>query len=682
MSQIKYLLRSPLKLLLLLLLLTASLGFFCLGAGVWAGADATARKIDEDFVTLAVPKRSETRFEDTEWGRSWTVEEGLPEELFAALESMKGTGPVKEIYRQSYINGYGPGLKALTPYSTGKINTDPAHDGGVYVIEVESLEELKENPYDDIGGGSLGVQARVLECLAAHPDLMGCTQAGVLFDCSYAGGLERIKSLGLEKGKRFIINASGLMDMDRYLKDDIASVLGISPEEVDFSKISYELPEDVLKSMRQQGTPETELPVAVYDDRLYLDQHDVDSIGRYKIIVQDFYGSYAALEVAFSIMFPGEDFVLEGEHPLEKRYLKAFAEELSGDSGAFLASHPDWQAAVKEKERRRGTVGIIGTDKLEALYSFQNGEAKLVEGRSFTREEAERGEKLVVISEVLASESGLKVGDTVDLSAYWGSMKDIYRLDLAMQGLEQQPYSEAVGLEGEGASYRIAGLYRLENRWPEGLYSFNINTVFMPVAALPAEGFQCTDGLFVSVVLKNGETESFRQALKEAGYGEDSFVYYDRGYAGLAESLKSFRESSRRLLLGGAAVLIAAAVLYTALYVAGQRYELGLMRALGAGDGESFRQMTLRCLIPVLASALLGALLAMLLMDRLQRGLLKGAGNGTAEGGLLAASEHLAAVPAAPLLSAAAAILFFALSVALTLLIQGRRSPARLLRRG
>ena len=89
---------------------------------------------------------------------------------------------------------------------------------------------------------------------------------------------------------------------------------------------------------------------------------------------------------------------------------------------------------VKEKEMRRGTVGIIGTDKLEALYSFQNGEAKLVEGRSFTREEAERGEKLVVISEVLAAESGLIVGDTVDLSAYWGSMKDIYRLNLAMQG--------------------------------------------------------------------------------------------------------------------------------------------------------------------------------------------------------------------------------------------------------
>ena len=54
MSQIKYLLRSPLKLLLLLLLLTASLGFFCLGAGVWAGADAIAEMVGMPSIDVVV----------------------------------------------------------------------------------------------------------------------------------------------------------------------------------------------------------------------------------------------------------------------------------------------------------------------------------------------------------------------------------------------------------------------------------------------------------------------------------------------------------------------------------------------------------------------------------------------------------------------------------------------------
>jgi hypothetical protein len=676
-------LRSPVRLAALLLLLTASIAFFCLGAGVWASARCAAKRIDEGFVTLAVPKQIELNSTEFEGGVSYTDENGIPPVLISALEEMAGNGPVKGVYRQSYINAYCPSLTALLPGQEGPSVPDSAHNGGVFVIEIGSVDLAEQQA--KFGGARIDVSSKVLETLAVHPDIAPSDKARVSFDCSYQGGDERLEALGIEKGKRFIIKADAISDIDLFLKGQISSILNIDISEVDLSKISFDLPEGVVESMISAHTPSEQLPVAIYPDGngggVYLTQSDIDSIGLFEMAVTDYYGMYCNLLTPQVKQDENGNWIVDteagmkiGRSPLADRVLPAFAEEIEGDTAEFLAAHPDWADAVREIEVRNGSVGLIGTDMLEGMYGFQSGEASISEGRSFEPNEYTGGACVCVISDALARKNGLAVGDTLELSPYWGTNKDIDRVELSLTGLKTQPYSGAVGFEAEPKAFTIVGLYRLEDMWKEGEYAFGANTVFIPNSAMFAEPFTCSDGLFLSVVLENGAEDEFRSALSERGFPENSFVCFDGGYSGIAKSVSGMALGARRLFAISTAVLFAALAVYIALFVSRRAKELGLMRSLGASDSGSLGRAFIFCLLPAAASSVLGAASGAALVSEAEKRL--SAGFGALPEAVSGSSPAFCAA------AGAAALALFAAAVGITLFLMGRASPAKLIKRG
>ena len=550
------------------------------------------------------------------------------------------------------------------------------------MIEIESVAKA---PEDDPEGGGAAVRANVLETLAAHPDLGAITKANVTFDCPFPGGAEKLKALGLESGRRLIIRAVAVSNMDLFLKNNISSILGIDVNEVDLSKISFDLPEGALDGMIAAHTPEDRLPAAIYPDGkgggLYLTRSDLDSIGAYELIVLDYYGLYCNQQAPQfnpdengGLILDTEAPMTTGRSPLADRVLPAFAEEITGDTEEFLKTHPDWAEAVREIEVRAGSVSVIGTDRLEAVYAFQSGEARMIQGRSMTADEYAGGAKVCVISEALAQKSGLAVGDAVELKPYWGTVKDIFRADLSLTGLRTQPYSGAVGFDGEPVRFEIIGLYRLDDLWKEGQYAFTANTVFVPGSAQFREPFTCNDGLFLSVVLENGAEDEFRKALSERGFPENSFVCFDGGYSGIAKSVSGMALGARRLFAISTAVLFAALAVYIALFVSRRAKELGLMRSLGASDSGSLGRAFIFCLLPAAASSVLGAASGAALVSEAEKRL--SAGFGALPEAVSGSSPAFCAA------AGAAALALFAAAVGITLLLMGRASPAKLIKRG
>ena len=61
---------------------------------------------------------------------------------------------------------------------------------------------------------------------------------------------------------------------------------------------------------------------------------------------------------------------------------------------------------------------VLGTECLDSMYQFNQKQARIVAGREFTDEEYESGSRVCVISEALAGNSGLSLGDTITMSQF------------------------------------------------------------------------------------------------------------------------------------------------------------------------------------------------------------------------------------------------------------------------
>ena len=160
--------------------------------------------------------------------------------------------------------------------------------------------------------------------------------------------------------------------------------------------------------------------VAVYSDKGYgvsLTQNELDSIDTAHILMRNRGSSYDV-----NVNIPGIDRMLQ-DIPAAELLYNPFLVPISRTAEEFFASPEgaDWSELKKQTEIQYQSVPIIGTDFLESMYLFHQQEAYLIEGKTFSEEDYQNGTEVCIISETIAKESGLKVGDSIDLSFYWGA---------------------------------------------------------------------------------------------------------------------------------------------------------------------------------------------------------------------------------------------------------------------
>lgn len=264
---------------------------------------------------------------------------------------------------------------------------------------------------------------------------------------------------------------------------------------------------------------------------------------------------------------------------------------LDGTAEDFLASEEGrlWQETLEQMQVSNHTFPIMGVDDLRLVGDFANQNTVISEGRYFTEEEIAAGAAVCVISDVVAQRNGLSLGDTVSAQCFLADTTSPRYTDLSEdQGLINPTadyFTAGAVLEGEAVEYTIVGIYSQKYRWDtsaENLYSFTPNTIFVPKASVTGTMKYSDNGMFRSLLLRNGSMTEF-QALLSAHGLDGLFTCYDQGYSELVENLFSYDMIAQQALQIGLIVYAIVISLYFLLFPARQGKELATMSSLGTG---------------------------------------------------------------------------------------------------
>ena len=302
---------------------------------------------------------------------------------------------------------------------------------------------------------------------------------------------------------------------------------------------------------------------------------------------------------------------------------------LTSDSRPFCAEYTgDWRDFLESEEGRvwreeiiplcqlnYETVGVILTDNIHSMLSFNDGRASILEGREISAEEYASGSPVCLVSAAYARKNGLAVGDTIDLDFYRagcnyqlsGSAGQSLLMDLEpVWVIDSCVPVNRLDLEKE---YTIVGLYTAPE-FGYGWHSFNGNTVFVPKASIPhAEEYEdFWVPMLYSILLENGKAEEFEAYLESIGFG-GLFEYYDQDYNAASAAFAAMAENARRLFLVGLGALALAGALFLFLSLRRLAPTARGMRLMGIPAKKVWRELWAALAVLVLASAALGALL-------------------------------------------------------------------------
>lgn len=683
MTPLKQLVRQPIRLAAILLLFSLTSAFFSLGVGVLLSASATLSEIEREYVTIGVPT-TETEDRTIELNGLNLHYQGsvIIPEMWDYLDSLAENGSlVKAAYRQKFISAYSPVLQTVT--SGKEDGAYRSHLDAPYNRAIFAVRIMQVNPSAAVAITeqiSVRLTAKIEQVIALHPDYSTRDTLYINLTCS---SQEAYDALGIAPGKRFMIYGSSYQDEDLALRTDLAESYRCSPEDIDLSKLSYDLSGEDIQGMVSQSPNFHPVAVYRYGDRATLME---------KTMAQK--KDACSLSVSSAELYSDMKAVAIDGNELNERWADrccaAYITPLHTDVNTFLASEEaaDWREAIEELTAQYHTVSVFGTDLLESMYSFHQKQAFVTQGRSFTDEEYQNGADICLISESTAAASHLSLGDELDLSFYWGAnpRNDVNDLTWA---LGPCPYSQKVGMLEGSRSYRIVGIYRQSNLWDTANYRFLPNTVFVPNASLKEPCYTSRDGVFFTFVLQNGKIQALQDALSAKGYPADLLFYFDKGYSEIADTLQGFYRSAVQLFIVACAVCLAALPVYLVLFVFRQRRIVGLMLSLGAGQACAKRFARGVTILPLPFASVIGAVAGVLLMNATMQKLFSSAAE-LLDTSLSGASSYGHALTeqilvSYPLLAALAALVQAVLYVGVIVFCVDRlvcKSPLALLRKG
>jgi putative ABC transport system permease protein len=210
---------------------------------------------------------------------------------------------------------------------------------------------------------------------------------------------------------------------------------------------------------------------------------------------------------------------------------------------------------------------VYSVRDLSEIEEFHQNYLVLESGRLFTREEAEAGKKLAVISTTVANRLELELGDDFTVLLPEKAVAGFYEWGLELT---------------REASYEIVGIVGYDENYHENIY------VASNVVDTPPTGYDTNLG---QATIENGSTASFLAEI-ESYLSEDMVVTaYDQGYQALADSILVVRKAS--IVLSAITLLLTLAVLifFAYQYAGSQREAVGIMRSFGATKRESRRYL-------------------------------------------------------------------------------------------
>lgn len=582
MNPLHQLTRRPVKAAFGILLLALAGAILCLSGGQYWAAAQTRAGVEATYTTVAVVTGGDKPTGDSDPSLA-SASAAWEAARFLEQPEQQNWSIIRSRPRVGLVSGYSPGLNPLLDlynfrsYDGGEtMDSAPDAPYTYFILEVLAAEvQERQDPPQEGASYSESVwsiSGQVLGVYGLQQGLRDPTgwQTDIRFTQYYGDGDVPVRP---EAGKRYLLLACTYDDTEWEERCGIAAEIlwdtnvRLDPWSLDIENnlISY----DQRTRQEEQVLDETlrELPP---DAPGYRDPTTGAEVFNLSMNAADHLRTNV---VRYS--GPLETLAPDGDSGLWTmqtvdygRYDLPSIQELPEGVTAreIIDSTSAWQTALKALDVTNHSAPVLTVEKLEGLAEFANGNAMVTQGRSFFQQEYDSGAAVCLISESLARENGLNVGDVLPLSLYEDDpgLPPIYARVQESCNPRASVFVTQEGFRQE-TEYTIIGLYRQSSEWVTTPTSFTPNSVFVPEKSVTCQTVSGGYGVWETMILKNGTADQMEARLKENGLG-GVVTYYDQGYSEIVESLDGFSRVSRTVLWVGLALWVVVLAAYCVLF--------------------------------------------------------------------------------------------------------------------
>ena len=590
MNPLHQLTRRPVKAAFGVLLLALAGAILCLSGGQYWAAAQTRAAVERTYTTVAVitglgsseetANRPDGTSADAESLRQSSATGAA---IFFQAPEQQSWDIIRSRPTVGMVSGYSPCLKPAISLYTGHSSSDAPYEYSIVEIRADAVTEVNNDWFGESGSANWQLDGQVLGIYGlndAFRDPSG-QRASVSLHQEYDDPTELLHP---EAGKRYLLLSYSYGDSEWSLRRNVAdwvfmeSNVQLDPWSLDIlgNLIRYDQRKNQSEHWYHTAGDAAEEPVEFApEELLYRDPAtgvevtsiDPDAFGQFSFAVD-------------ALKDTGEIMVEDPQQPGNWRpetvdytqYNLPSIQELPDSVTAqeVIDSTSSWRMAMESIQTNNHSVPVLAVDSVEGMLEFASGRTQITQGRSISQEEYRDGAAVCLISETLARESGLDVGDTLPLSLY-EKEKNLMPTMVGDSDPTASYYLPQRGFQQE-TEYTVIGLYRQSSEWSETVASFTPNSVLTPKKSVTCamETGDCAieaspSGLWGTMILKNGTAGQMEARLKENNLA-GTVTYYDQGYSEIVESLDGFSRVSRTVLWVGLALWVVVLAAYCVLF--------------------------------------------------------------------------------------------------------------------
>ena len=637
MNPMHQLTRRPVKAAFGALLLALAGAILCLSGGQYWAAVQTRATVERTYTTVAVVtgriSSDEVLTPSAEGGsnaESLRQDSAMAAAIFLAEPEQQNWSIIQSRPKVGLVSGYSPGLKPAISLYTGHRGSDAPYEYSIVEIRADAVTERNNDWFGESGSANWQLDGQVLGIYGlndAFRDPSG-QRASVSLHQEYDDPAELLHP---EAGKRYLLLSHSYTDDEWYLRRNVADWVFMETN-VQLDPWSLDILGNLIRYDQRANPDGTKYCRLAHDGEFTDDADGFVELAPDELIYSDPVTGVEVMNVdpddfgRFSFAVDalkdtGEIMVEDPQQPGNWRpetvdytqYNLPSIQELPDGVTAqeVIDSTSSWRMAMESIQTNNHSVPVLAVDSVEGMLEFASGRTQITQGRSISQEEYHDGAAVCLISETLARESGLDVGDTLPLSLY-EKEKNLMPTMVGDSDPTASYYLPQRGFQQE-TEYTIVGLYRQSNEWSQGVASFTPNTVLVPRKSVTCAVETGETGLGVSsgclwetMVLQNGTIDQMEARLEENGL-DGTVTYYDQGYSDIVESLDGYTRVSRTVLLVGLALWAVVLAAYCVLLPMQEGKTALRMWTLGAKRRDIAGQIW----IPSALVALAGTIIAL-----------------------------------------------------------------------
>ena len=591
MNPLHQLTRRPVKAAFGVLLLALAGAILCLSGGQYWAAVQTRAAVERTYTTVAVITGlgSSEETADSMNAESLRQDSAFGAAIFFQEPEQQSWDIIRSRPTVGMVSGYSPCLKPAISLYTGHRSSDAPYEYSIVEIRADAVTEVINDWFGESGCASWQLDGQVLGIYGlndAFRDPSG-QRASVTLCQVYD---DPAKLLHPEAGKRYLLLSHSYTDDEWSLRRNVADWVFMESN-VQLDPWSLDILGNLIRYDQRANPDGTKYCRLAHDGEFTDDADGFVELAPDELIYSDPVTGVEVMNVdpddfgRFSFAVDalkdtGEIMVEDPQQPGNWRpetvdytqYNLPSIQELPDGVTAqeVIDSTSSWRMAMESIQTNNHSVPVLAVDSVEGMLEFASGRTQITQGRSISQEEYHDGAAVCLISETLARESGLDVGDTLPLSLY-EKEKNLMPTMVGDSDPTASYYLPQRGFQQE-TEYTVIGLYRQSSEWSETVASFTPNSVLTPKKSVTCamETGDCAieaspSGLWGTMILKNGTAGQMEARLAENNLA-GTVTYYDQGYSEIVESLDGFSRVSRTVLWVGLALWVVVLAAYCVLF--------------------------------------------------------------------------------------------------------------------